>query len=130
MVASGVLGAGQREKLKGKIANRVSAETKLQGVRRGAQYRLARKAAIGALGLAAAYGGAKAIKKFRKRNDINNPKFRQYDVYPEHQYGVAPVQRVNRPYYPNDEFEQGGPPRLRESERESIIHSLIITLTS
>lgn len=87
-----------------------------QGVQRGAIGRTATRAAYGLLAAGIVGMGVKAVSRFRKNNKVDNPQFRHYDVHPQHQYGVSPVERFNRPVYYDDEEIGAATPRLRESK--------------
>jgi hypothetical protein len=86
-----------------------------QGVRNDAVGRTAKRVAYGLLAAGAIGMGAKAISRFRKYNKTDDPQFRHYDVHPEYQYGVSPIERFNRPMYYDDEEIGTVVPRLREA---------------
>ncbi len=60
--------------------------------------RLGTTAVITGSGLAAANYARKAYKA-RRAQQARKKEYRQYNVYPEHGYTVAPIQRYNEPYY-------------------------------
>lgn len=81
---------------------------------RAMQYRyggdLSTKIGAGVLAAGVAARGFKAYKNWRRKASAR-PKFRGYDIYPEHSYSAVGIQPYNQPYYPDEDTHRAGPPR-------------------
>lgn len=81
---------------------------------RAMQYRyggdLSSKIGAGVLAAGVAARGFKAYKNWRRKASAR-PRFRGYDIYPEHSYAAVGVQPYNQPYYPDEDTHRAGPPR-------------------
>jgi len=97
---------------------------KLGAIRKAAVQRNAIR--LGALGLGLTAGSfAYRTYKLRKRQAQERAKYRDYHVFPEHNYATAPVQPENRAVYYDNPVPSSGPPRVIENERTQLINQII-----